>query len=72
VEVFVFPISDIYTSNQFSHRFHRSITRPFFTRDRITDFDNFDRHAQHALKKAKARLAEGYSIDFQVCGPLHI
>ncbi|KAJ3576023.1 hypothetical protein NP233_g712 [Leucocoprinus birnbaumii] len=46
-------------------RFHRSITRPFFTRDRVTDFDNFEKHSQEALKRAKARLAEGYPIDFQ-------
>ncbi|KAF5354121.1 hypothetical protein D9756_007165 [Leucocoprinus leucothites] len=45
--------------------FHRSITRPFFTRDRVTDFDNFERHTQEALKRAKARLAKGYPIDFQ-------
>jgi len=50
-----------------SHRFHRSITRPFFTRDRITDLNKFDQHVQHALKKAKVRLAEGHPIDFQVC-----
>lgn len=46
-------------------KFHRSITRPFFTRDRVTDFDNFERHTQEALKRAKARLAKGYPIDFQ-------
>lgn len=46
-------------------KFHRSITRPFFTKDRISDFANFDRHAQDAIKKAKDRLAQGYSIDFQ-------
>ena len=54
-----------------SHRFHRSITRPFFTRDRITDLNKFDQHVQHALKKAKVRLAEGHPIDFQVCGFWH-
>lgn len=27
------------------HRFHRSMSRPFFTRERISDFDLFDRHA---------------------------
>jgi len=60
------PISSRYIFNESSLRFHRSITRPFFTRDRVTDFDNFDKHAQHALQMAKARLTEGYSIDFQV------
>ncbi|KAJ3576017.1 hypothetical protein NP233_g717 [Leucocoprinus birnbaumii] len=46
-------------------KFHRSITRPFFSRDRITDFENFEKHTQEALKIAKARLDEGHSIDFQ-------
>lgn len=50
----------------FLFRFHRSITRPFFTKDRISDFELFERHTDEALRKAKARLAEGYPIDFQV------
>jgi len=33
--------------------------------------NNFDKHVQHALKKAKVRLAEGHPIDFQVCVFLH-
>ncbi|EKM75106.1 hypothetical protein AGABI1DRAFT_132556 [Agaricus bisporus var. burnettii JB137-S8] len=45
--------------------FHRSITRPFFTKDRISDFELFERHTDEALRKAKARLTEGYPIDFQ-------
>ncbi|KXN91297.1 Cytochrome P450 52A3-A [Leucoagaricus sp. SymC.cos] len=47
------------------NRFHRSITRPFFSRDRITDFEVFERHTEDALRQAKDRLAEGYPIDFQ-------
>lgn len=50
-------------------RFHRTMTRPFFTRDRISDFDIFEAHSAHALQLAKARLAEGHAIDFQVCIP---
>lgn len=41
------------------------MTRPFFTRDRISHFDMFDANADSALKQAKAHLAEGYPIDFQ-------
>ncbi len=26
-------------------RFHRTMTRPYFTRDRISHFEMFDRHA---------------------------
>ncbi|KAE9399487.1 cytochrome P450 [Gymnopus androsaceus JB14] len=39
-----------------SCRFHRSITRPFFTKDRVTHFDIFDRHADDAIAKMKARF----------------
>ncbi|KAJ3827534.1 cytochrome P450 [Lentinula raphanica] len=46
-------------------KFHRSITRPFFSRDRITHFDIFDRHANEAIRKMKARFTEGYAADFQ-------
>ncbi|KAF8998685.1 cytochrome P450 [Cyathus striatus] len=45
--------------------FHRAITRPFFIRERISDFEIFGVHADEALRQAKVRLAEGYPIDFQ-------
>ena len=48
------------------YRFHRSMTRPFFSRDRISHFDIFDRHAEDALNKLTERLREGVAVDFQV------
>ena len=42
------------------------MTRPFFTRERITDFDIYDRNCDLAFAHSKKRLAEGYSIDVQV------
>lgn len=42
------------------------MTRPFFNKERITDFDIFDRHAHDAIEQAAQRLAAGYPIDFQV------
>ncbi|KAK0200571.1 cytochrome P450, partial [Desarmillaria ectypa] len=42
-------------------KFHRSMTRPFFTRERITHFDLFDRHVDSAISKMKHRLHNGYS-----------
>jgi hypothetical protein len=42
------------------------MTRPFFTKDRISDFELFERHTSDTLQRAKSRLAEGYPIDFQV------
>jgi hypothetical protein len=42
------------------------MTRPFFTRERISDFEIYDRNADLSLQEAKKRLSEGYSLDFQV------
>ena len=47
-------------------KFHRSITRPFFNKERISDFDIFDEHASSAIAQAKDRAAAGYPIEFQV------
>ena len=47
-------------------RFHRAMTRPFFSRERISDFDIYDRNCATTLKLAKTRLAEGYPVEFQV------
>ncbi|KAG8218206.1 cytochrome P450 [Butyriboletus roseoflavus] len=46
-------------------KFHRTMTRPFFSRDRISDFDIFERHAEDAIHQMKIRLREGYPVDFQ-------
>ncbi|RPD66744.1 cytochrome P450 monooxygenase pc-2 [Lentinus tigrinus ALCF2SS1-7] len=46
-------------------KFHRTMTRPYFTRDRITHFEMFDRHADLALKKMKERFRSGHALDFQ-------
>ena len=46
-------------------RFHRSITRPFFTKDRISDFEIFDRHADLVISRLRERIASGISVDIQ-------
>ncbi|KAF9448162.1 cytochrome P450 monooxygenase pc-2 [Macrolepiota fuliginosa MF-IS2] len=46
-------------------KFHRSMTRPFFSRDRISHFDIFDRHAEDALDRLAERLGKGVAVDFQ-------
>jgi len=46
-------------------RFHRSMSRQFFTKDKISHFDNFDRHAELAISKLKDRLREGIAVDIQ-------
>lgn len=47
-------------------KFHRGTARPFFSKDRITDFENFDKHSQIALDIVQARLNEGFAVDMQV------
>ncbi|KAJ6577741.1 cytochrome P450 monooxygenase pc-3, partial [Mycena capillaripes] len=46
-------------------RFHRAMTRPFFKRDRVSDFELFDRHSRDAIAAIKRRLREGHPFDFQ-------
>jgi len=42
------------------------MTRPFFTRERISDFDIYDRNCDKVLEAAKGRLRQGHPIEFQV------
>ena len=42
------------------------MARPFFTRERISDFDIYDKNCFSTLQLARTRLAEGYPIEFQV------
>lgn len=42
------------------------MTRPSFSKERVTNFDIFDRHANDAVEQSAARLAAGYPIDFHV------
>ncbi|KAF8754669.1 cytochrome P450 [Rhizoctonia solani] len=48
-------------------KFHRSMSRPYFTRDRISHFDNFARHADIAISKLLSRVSEPSrpAVDFQ-------
>lgn len=49
---------------------HRSIARQFFTKDRIKNFEIFDKHATKAIDKMKRRFNEGYALEFEVaCVP---
>ncbi|KAF9007215.1 CYP63 cytochrome P450 monooxygenase-like protein [Cyathus striatus] len=44
--------------------FHRSITRPVFTRDRISHYELFDKHTQSVISHIKLRMKDGYPVDF--------
>ena len=41
------------------------MTRPFFSKDRISDFELFDRHADQVVSKMKERFKEGIAVDVQ-------
>ena len=60
------PISQGSIDYWIAHRMHRSSIRPFFTRERISHFDLFDRIAEDALNQATKRIDAGIPIDFQV------
>ncbi|KAJ7603778.1 cytochrome P450 monooxygenase [Mycena polygramma] len=44
-------------------KFHRQMTRPFFTRDRISNLEIFSRHCEDAL--GVLRASEGVAVDYQ-------
>ncbi|KAH9849993.1 cytochrome P450 monooxygenase pc-3 [Lenzites betulinus] len=46
-------------------KFHRSMSRPFFSRERISHFELFDRHAETAINKIKERVQSNVAFDFQ-------
>ena len=41
------------------------MTRPFFSRDRISDFELFTRHSDIVIAKMAERFREGVAVDFQ-------
>ncbi|KAJ7056650.1 cytochrome P450 [Mycena amicta] len=45
--------------------FHRSVTRPYFARDRVRHFDLFDRLAEKMISLIKDRMDTGMAINFQ-------
>ncbi|KAH9849997.1 cytochrome P450 monooxygenase pc-3 [Lenzites betulinus] len=46
-------------------KFHRMMTRPYFSRDKISHFELFDRHTDLAIQKIKDRFRGGHAVDFQ-------
>ncbi|KII89804.1 hypothetical protein PLICRDRAFT_39976 [Plicaturopsis crispa FD-325 SS-3] len=55
----------VFNSDGDTWKFHRSMTRPFFSKDRIAHFDIFDEHAEHAIRLIRQRLREGWPVDLQ-------
>jgi cytochrome P450 len=46
-------------------KFHRSLTRPFFNKERITDFEIFHRNTDATIAKIKEASAGGAALDIQ-------
>ncbi|KAF5358875.1 hypothetical protein D9757_012299 [Collybiopsis confluens] len=57
--------SGVFNSDGDMWKFHRNMTRPFFSKNRISDFDIFERHAEDAISAIRNRLAQGYPIEVQ-------
>ncbi|KAK7445180.1 Protein kinase alk2 [Stygiomarasmius scandens] len=57
--------SGVFNSDGEMWKFHRNMTRPFFSKTRISDYDAFERHAEETLSVMAERLASGHAIDFQ-------
>ncbi|KAJ6582337.1 cytochrome P450 monooxygenase pc-3 [Mycena capillaripes] len=57
--------SGVFNSDGEMWKFHRGMTRPFFSRDKISHFDIFDSHAEDVIAIMKKRTRAGHSIDFQ-------
>ncbi|KAJ6481905.1 cytochrome P450 monooxygenase pc-1 [Mycena sanguinolenta] len=55
----------VFNSDGDMWKFHRGATRPFFNRDRISDFEIFAHHADRAIDAMKERMRAGYAVDFQ-------
>ena len=48
------------------NRFHRGITKPYFHKNRFSDFVLFAKHGNHVVNLIKERLREGVAVDFQL------
>uniref|UniRef100_A0A0W0GF85 Cytochrome p450 n=1 Tax=Moniliophthora roreri TaxID=221103 RepID=A0A0W0GF85_MONRR len=57
--------SGVFNSDGETWKFHRAMTRPFFNKDRVTDYDIFDRHAVRVISRMKSRLEENQAVDVQ-------
>lgn len=55
----------VFNSDGDMWKFHRTMTRPFFTRERITDFEIFQKHADAAIAKIRGRVQSGIPFNFE-------
>ncbi|KAF7318060.1 Peroxidase [Mycena chlorophos] len=57
--------SGVFNSDGKMWTYHRSMTRPFFTKDRISHFASLDAHASLVISALKTRTRAGHAVDFQ-------
>lgn len=55
----------VFNSDGDMWKWHRTMTRPFFSKDRISHFELFDVHVEYAIDRMRERLNAGYAVDFQ-------
>ncbi|KDQ14076.1 hypothetical protein BOTBODRAFT_132971 [Botryobasidium botryosum FD-172 SS1] len=55
----------IFTSDGETWKFHRSMARPFFVRERVSDFDYFERHSAKVISIMEHMSARSEACDFQ-------
>ncbi|KAG8984329.1 hypothetical protein FRB94_006131 [Tulasnella sp. JGI-2019a] len=55
----------IFNSDGDAWKLHRSMTRPFFNRDRIADFDIFEHHSEVLMEKVREKSENEVAFDFQ-------
>ncbi|KAF8481444.1 CYP63 cytochrome P450 monooxygenase-like protein [Gautieria morchelliformis] len=56
----------VFNSDGEMWQFHRKMTRPFFSKERVTDLILYERMAATALQKMQERFDAGLAVDFQV------
>nr|GAT57937.1 cytochrome P450 [Mycena chlorophos] len=57
--------SGIFNSDGEQWKYHRNMSRPFFARDRVRDFDTLDAHTGVVLSILKSHSQSGTAVDFQ-------
>ncbi|KAJ7063970.1 cytochrome P450 [Mycena amicta] len=55
----------VFNSDGEMWKFHRGMTRPFFSKERISHFDTLDTHAELVVSSLQSRSRAGHAIDFQ-------
>ncbi|KAF8317440.1 cytochrome P450 monooxygenase pc-3 [Clavulina sp. PMI_390] len=55
----------VFNSDGAMWKFHRNLARPFFTRDRISDFNIFEKHTDAVIEIMKSSFSSGTPLDIQ-------